>query len=231
MQPQAIQTFETMNTTQPIQLDASHFDALSHQWDENPLFQERGLKIADAVRKAVPLHRDMNALDYGCGTGLLSFPLKDELGTILLADNSRGMLEVVAEKIAAQGVTNMTPMKLDLLTDPAPTQKFDLIVTAMTLHHVPDTDTILRIFHDLLNPGGTLCIADLNQEDGSFHGPEVDVHHGFDQADLGRRTALAGFADVQFQTVFTITKEREMGTQDYPVFLMTAQRGLLIIGP
>ena len=216
---------------QPIQLDASHFDALSHQWDENPLFQERGLKIADAVRKAVPLHRDMNALDYGCGTGLLSFPLKDELGTILLADNSRGMLEVVAKKLAAQGVSNMTPIKLNLLTDPAPTQKFDLIVTAMTLHHVPNTDHILRIFHDLLNPGGTLCIADLNQEDGSFHGPEVDVHHGFDQADLGRRTALAGFVDIQFQSVFTITKEREMGTQDYPVFLMTAQRGLLKIGP
>jgi len=213
-----------MNTTQPAQLDANHFDARSRQWDENPVFQQRGLKIADAVRKTVPLRRDMNALDYGCGTGLLSFPLKDELATILLADSSSGMLEVVAEKIAAQGVGNMTPMKLDLLTDPAPTQKFDLIVTAMTLHHVPDTDHILRVFHDLLNPGGYLCIADLDQEDGSFHGPEVDVYHGFDQADLGRRTALAGFSDPQFQTVFTITKERETGAQDYPVFLMTARR-------
>ena len=213
-----------MNITQPTQLDANHFDARARQWDENPVFQERGLKIADAVRKAVPLRRDMNALDYGCGTGLLSFPLKDELATILLADNSRGMLEVVAEKIAAQGVTNMTQLKLDLLTDPAPTQKFYLIVTAMTLHHVPDTDHILRVFHDLLNPGGYLCIADLDQEDGSFHGPEVDVYHGFDQADLGRRTAQAGFSDVQFQTVFTITKERETGAQDYPVFLMMARR-------
>jgi 2-polyprenyl-3-methyl-5-hydroxy-6-metoxy-1,4-benzoquinol methylase len=118
----------------------------------------------------------------------------------------------------------MTPLKLDLLADPLPAQTFDLIVTAMTLHHVPDTDHILRVFHDLLNPGGTLCIADLDQEDGSFHGLEVDVHHGFDQADLGRRTAQAGFGEVQFQTVFTITKERESGTQDYPVFLMTARR-------
>jgi len=213
-----------MNTTQPIQLDASHFDARARQWNDNPIFQQRGLKIADAVRKAVPLHRSMSALDYGCGTGLLSFPLKDELGTILLADSSSGMLEVVAEKIATQGVTNMTPMKLDLLIDPAPAQKFDLIVTAMTLHHVPDTNHILRVFHDILSPGGYLCIADLDQEDGSFHGPEVDVHHGFDQADLGRRTALAGFSDPQFQTVFTITKERETGAQDYPVFLMVAQR-------
>jgi 2-polyprenyl-3-methyl-5-hydroxy-6-metoxy-1,4-benzoquinol methylase len=214
-----------MTHTQPTtKLDAAHFDAKARQWDENPVFQERGLKIANAVRKAVPLHRQMRALDYGCGTGLLSFPLKDELSAILLADSSSGMLDVVAGKIAAQGVTNMTPLKLDLLADPLPAQTFDLIVTAMTLHHVPDTDHILRVFHDLLNPGGYLCIADLDQEDGSFHGPEVDVHHGFDQADLGRRTAQAGFGEVQFQTVFTITKERESGTQDYPVFLMTARR-------
>ena len=213
-----------MTHIQTTRLDAAHFDDKARQWDENPVFQERGLKIADAVRKAVPLHREMSALDYGCGTGLLSFPLKDELGAILMADSSGGMLEVVAEKIAAQGVANMTPVKLDLLTDPAPAQTFDLIVTAMTLHHVPDTDHILRVFHDLLNPGGYLCIADLDQEDGSFHGPEVDVHHGFDQADLNRRATQAGFAEPRFQTVFTITKERETGTQDYPVFLMTARR-------
>ena len=212
------------NTQATTKLDATHFDSKARQWDDNPVFQERGLKIADAVRKAVPLCREMSALDYGCGTGLLSFPLKDELGAILMADSSGGMLEVVAEKIAAQGVSNMTTLKLDLLSDPAPARTFDLIVTAMTLHHVPDTDYILRVFHDLLNPGGYLCIADLDQEDGSFHGLEVDVHHGFDQADLKRRTAQAGFADIQFQTVFTITKERENGTQDYPVFLMTARR-------
>lgn len=213
-----------MTHTQPTKLDAAHFDSKARQWDDNPVFRERGLKIADAIRKAVPLHRHMNALDYGCGTGLLSFPLKDELGTILLADSSGGMLDVVNEKIAALGVTSMATLQLDLMADPAPSERFDLIVTAMTLHHVPDTDHILRIFHDLLQPGGYLCIADLDQEDGSFHGIEVDVHHGFDQADLGRRAAQAGFSDMQFQTVFSIAKEHATGTQDYPVFLMTARR-------
>lgn len=212
-------------TTQPTPLDAAHFDHQARQWDDKPLFRERGLKLADAIRQTVPLNPGMTALDYGCGTGLLTFPLKDELGTILMADSSRGMLEVVNEKIAAQDVRNMTTLQLDLLADPMPVQRFDLIVTAMTLHHVPDTDRILSIFHDLLNPGGYLCIADLDQEDGSFHGPEVDVHHGFDRADLGRRAARADFTEVRFQTVFSIAKERANGTQAYPVFLMTARRG------
>ena len=213
-----------MTSTQPTKLDAAHFDSKARQWDENPVFRERGLKIAEAIREAVPLHRQMSALDYGCGTGLLSFPLKDELGAILLADSSGGMLEVVREKIAAQEVTNMTTLQLDLLADPPPARRFDLIATAMTLHHVPDTDPILRVFHDLLNPGGYLCIADLDQEDGSFHGLEVDVHHGFDRADLSRRAAQAGFANMQFQTVFSIAREHATVTRDYPVFLMTAQR-------
>lgn len=212
---------QTLPTTK---LDATHFDSKARQWDDNPVFQERGLKIAQAIRERVPLHQQMSALDYGCGTGLLSFPLKDELGAILMADSSGGMLEVVNEKIAAQGVSNMKTLQLDLLADPPPAQRFDLIATSMTLHHVPDTDHILRVFHDLLNPGGYLCIADLDQEDGSFHGIEVDVHHGFDQADLGLRAAQAGFTEIRFQTVFSIAKERESGTYEYPVFLMTARR-------
>jgi 2-polyprenyl-3-methyl-5-hydroxy-6-metoxy-1,4-benzoquinol methylase len=213
-----------MTHTASTRLDAAHFDAKARQWDDNPMFRERGLKIAQAIREAVPLNREMSALDYGCGTGLLSFPLKDELGPILMADSSAGMLDVVNEKIAAQGVANMTTRQLDLLADPPPAQTFDLIVTSMTLHHVPDTDRILRVFHDLLNPGGTLCIADLDREDGSFHGPEVDVHPGFDRADLAQRATQAGFAEVRFQTVFSIAREREGGMRDYPVFLMTARR-------
>lgn len=213
-----------MTRTPTTRLDAAHFDAKALQWDANPVFRERGQKIAQAIRQAVPLHPQMSALDYGSGTGLLSFPLKDELGAILLADSSNGMLDVVSKKIAEQGVRNMTAVKLDLLTDPLPAQRFDLIYTSMTLHHVPDTDHILRVFHDLLQPGGYLCIADLDKEDGSFHGPEVDVHHGFERTDLMRRAEKAGFEDIRFQTVFSIAKEQQTGTRDYPVFLLTARR-------
>ena len=73
-------------------------------------------------------------------------------------------------------------------------------------------------------PGGYLCIADLEKEDGSFHGIEIDVHHGFDQDDLGQRASQAGFTEIRFQTVFNIAKNRGSGNRDCPVFLMTAQR-------
>jgi ubiquinone/menaquinone biosynthesis C-methylase UbiE len=213
-----------MTPAQPLTLDAAHFDSRARQWNDNPVFVERGEKIAQAVREAVPLHPGLRVLDYGCGTGLLAFPLRYEVGPMLLADTSPGMLEVAAEKIAAQGAGNLRTAKLDLLTDPAPAESFGLIVTAMTLHHIPDTDHILRVFHELITPGGHLCIADLDREDGSFHGVEVDVHPGFDRDDLARRATAVGFVDVQFHTVFTISKTHDSGTQDYPVFLMHARR-------
>ena len=213
-----------MSPAPTLTLDAAHFDSRARQWDDNPVFVERGEKIAQAVRESVSLGPGLRVLDYGCGTGLLAFPLRHEVGPMLLADTSQGMLDVAAEKISAQGAANMRTAKLDLLADPAPTETFDLIVTAMTLHHIPDTDRILQVFHDLISPGGHLCIADLDREDGSFHGMEVDVHHGFDRNDLARRATAAGFVDVDFGTVFTISKTRDTGTQDYPVFLMHARR-------
>lgn len=208
-----------------VVLDANHFDSKARQWDSNPVFVERAERIAAAIRAEVALNRGMAALDYGCGSGLLSFPLKDELGRITCKDTSAGMLDVLREKIAAQGVTNMTVRQTDLTADPLPDERYDLIYSSMTLHHIPDTAHILRVFHDLLNPGGHLCIADLDQEDGSFHGIEVDVHHGFDRDALAGLASAAGFRDVRFRTVFEIVKEREDGQRAYPVFLMTATRG------
>jgi ubiquinone/menaquinone biosynthesis C-methylase UbiE len=201
------------------------FDSKARAWDSNPVFQERANKIAAAIRAAIPLNTKMNALDYGCGTGLLSFPLQEALGHITLKDSSAGMLEVLREKISAQNVSNMTVRQADLSSQPLPDERYDLIYTSMVLHHIPDTAGILATFHALLNPGGTLCVADLDQEDGSFHGIEVDVHHGFAREDLARKTEAAGFADVRFATVFEIAKDTAAGgARGYPVFLMVARK-------
>jgi ubiquinone/menaquinone biosynthesis C-methylase UbiE len=207
-----------------VVLDAQHFDSKARQWDQNPVFIERANKIAAGIRAAVPLHPSMRALDYGSGSGLLSFPLRGELGHIVLSDTSPGMLQVVEEKIAAQGVSNMTPRLADLSVSSLPDEHFDLIYSSMVLHHIPDTDAILRAWYGHLNRGGWLCIADLDQEDGSFHGIEVDVHHGFERGALAEKVRAAGFGSPIFSTVFNIDKEQSQGLRAYPVFLMVARK-------
>lgn len=213
-----------MSKPDKVVLDDKHFDSKARQWDENPVFVDRARRIADALRSMVPLSTSMSALDYGSGSGLLSFPLKDELGHITLSDTSAGMLEVVREKVAAQNVRNMTAIQADLSATALPDTRFDLIYSSMTLHHIPDTAAILAAFHAHLNPGGWLGIADLDQEDGSFHGIEVDVHRGFDRDALANWTRRAGFKDVAFRTVFEIEKDKPEGKRTYPVFLMVARK-------
>jgi len=200
------------------------FDSKARAWDSNPAFQERAEQIAAAIRAAIPLNTTMRALDYGCSTGLLSFPLQGALGHITLKDSSAGMLEVLREKIAARGVANMAARQADLTSQPLPDERYDLIYSSMVLHHVPDTAAILATFHALLNSGGWLCVADLDQEDGSFHGSEVDVHPGFARSELARKAEAAGFVAARFTTVCEIAKETATGTRGYPVFLMVARK-------
>lgn len=122
----------------------------------------------------------------------------------------------------------MSTILFDLEREPVPQVRYDMIVTVMTMHHVADTDRILRAFHELLRPVGTLCIADLDSEPGLFHSTEAlgtVHHHGFDRGQLKQRLERAGFHEVRDVTVHTIRKPVGGGQErDFPVFLMTARR-------
>lgn len=200
------------------------FDAKAQEWDNDPVKLERAAAVAAAIRNQVRLSPDLSALEYGCGTGLLSFALSRELGAITLADSSAGMLAVLREKIAASGADHLRPMRLDLTVDPLPAERYDLIYTLMTLHHVSDVDRILRDFHALLRPDGALCIADLDREDGSFHGAGFDGHHGFEREALRDQLARAGFGEIQFDTCYMMRKSQGEGAREYPVFLAVARK-------
>jgi len=200
------------------------FDDKAKTWDSDPTKRERALAVAAALRQRVPLARDWRALEYGCGTGLLSFALHADLGELTLADSSPGMLAVLRGKIDATGLTHLHPLALDLLTDPLPADRYDLIYTLMTLHHVAEVARLLRTFHDLLRPGGWLAVADLDQEDGSFHGPGFTGHNGFDRAALRAQLVDAGFGEVNFSTGYVMKKATDQGVREYPLFLAVAAR-------
>lgn len=202
----------------------TNFDAKARTWD-TPEKAERAQRVADAIGRRVPLTPDMRGFEYGCGTGLLSFCLRDRLEHITLADNSPGMLQVLEEKIEAADARHMTPVQLDLMADAAPETPFQLVYTSLTLHHIDDTDRILQIFHDMLSAGGYLCIADLDKEDGSFHSAGFDGHHGFDQQQLKGKLEALGFSDVGSEICYDIEKEVAGGQmRAFPVFLMTGKK-------
>jgi len=214
-----------MSIEHPSAHTTSDFDARAATWDDDPTKVARARAIADAIAREVPLAAAMNALEYGAGTGLLGFMLRERIGELTLADISDGMLQVARRKVAASGDARVRVVKLDLATDPLPAERYDLVFSAMTLHHVPDTSGILKRFREILRPSGVLCIADLDSEDGSFHGAGFDGHLGFDRDALGAQARGAGFSSVRFSTAYEMRKAVAGGTRAFPIFLMVATTG------
>lgn len=202
----------------------NEFDAKAGTWDTDPAKVERARRVAEAIAREVSLRPWMSVLEYGCGTGLLGLALHHHVQHVTLADSSREMLAVVRKKIAALGVNNATPIELDLLKGPRLDARFDVVCTLMTLHHIVDTDAILRRFHELSSDGGSLCISDLDREDGSFHGHGFHGHNGFDRDDLAARLVQAGFRNARFTTVGEIAKQAGGVTRRFPIFLTVCEK-------
>ncbi len=203
----------------------SEFDEKAKDWDSDLQKVDRAGRVAEAIVSQVPATGRMAVFEYGCGTGLLGFALQPRVAHVTLADSSQAMLAVLRQKIEASGVRNMAPVRLDLSSDPLPDSRYDLVCTLMTLHHIPDTDGILRDLSALLRPAGSLCISDLDAEDGSFHGGRADVHKGFDRSDLAARMERAGLRNVRFSTVCEIARPSAGGTRAFPVFLAIGEKG------
>ncbi len=78
------------DTFSPYPMNSTtYFDQCAATWDADPMKVARAEAVAHGFRSEVPLSSAMRALEYGCGTGLLSFALRAELGEIALAERLR----------------------------------------------------------------------------------------------------------------------------------------------
>jgi tRNA (cmo5U34)-methyltransferase len=203
----------------------NEFDSKASEWDKNPMHWDRSEAIANEIKKLVPLKKEMTALEFGAGTGITSFLLKDYLKEITLIDNSQEMVKVINEKIKSSKVKNLKTLNFNLETDEYKEGKFDLIFTQMVLHHVNDIEKIINIFYRLLNSNGHLVIADLYEEDGSFHGEGFTGHKGFNMDSLSVILLKNRFSEISHKTCFVIDRKiSETESKQFDVFIMTAKR-------
>jgi 2-polyprenyl-3-methyl-5-hydroxy-6-metoxy-1,4-benzoquinol methylase len=200
------------------------FDAKARTWDADPTKVDRARKVADLIAARVPLLTKARVLEIGAGTGLLGFALRDRAKHVTLADSSTEMLAVATEKLEAAGPCKVNVIALDLQRDPPPAERYDVVCALLVLHHVQDTAALLRKLHGVLEPGGYLCLSDLDKEDGAFHGPGFGGHHGFDRGELKTILERTGFTDVQFQQAFELQKAVDGVLRSFPAFLATARR-------
>ena len=202
------------------------FDKEAAQWDSNPGRVKLAHDVGAAIIKEIKLTKSMDVIDFGCGTGLLTMKLQPFVKSITGVDNSPGMLAMLQSKVEAHQLANVRTQHVDFEKGHRIDGHYDLIVSSMVLHHIPESLAVFKEWFSLLRPNGQVCFADLDSEDGGFHGDNTGVHHlGFDRAHLKKLLLEAGFSDVRDATATTVIKEKDPLTKlEFPIFLITATR-------
>lgn len=196
-----------------------HFAAKADTYEQNRQRVDNVDSIAREIRRSVVLRASMHIMDFGSGTGLLLEQLAPHVGRISAVDVSPAMNAQLRAKL------ERLPCACDILEVDLEHSEiegpFDGVVSSMTMHHIRDVAAMLRRFHRMIKAGGFLAIADLDYEDGSFHGADAGVfHHGFERAAIAGLAVDAGFHSVAVSSASMI--RRPQG--DYGVFLLSGRR-------
>ena len=143
--------------------------------------------VCQAVEKQIDFLSDKEILDFGGGTGLLTLPLAKQAKSVTLVDISDKMLDQARLKAEQQDIKNIQFLEQNLLAKPLE-QEF-------VLHHMPDLDAALSLFHQHLRENGQLLLADFTKTEAN--------HHGFDLAELEKQLIEHGFSSVHSQILYS----------------------------
>ncbi len=195
------------------------FSEKAKEWDVNEMVLQLSKATSSAILENIEFNQQMNVMDFGAGTGLITSQVIPAVNTITAVDVSEAMLEKLGEKLGENA--KVQTVCQDITVQPL-AEKFDVIMSAMAMHHVEDTDLLIQRFAEHLKAGAKIALADLDEEDGTFHPADVEgvFHHGFKRDSLKEILEKNGFSDIQFVTAHTVSKEGK----NYPIFLVTAEK-------
>ncbi|MDP9870001.1 MULTISPECIES: class I SAM-dependent methyltransferase [Streptosporangium] len=120
-----------------------------HRWNHN-------IHYHPLVLGAVP-RGAKNALDIGCGEGMLARKLRRVVPDVVAVDLDEVSIDLAR---AHDDGADIDYVLADFLTHPFERDSFDLIVSVATLHHM-DAAMGLERMRELLRPGGNLVIIGL----------------------------------------------------------------------
>lgn len=227
-------------TAQEVATD--RFSKEAAEWDANKKHVESTQKALEAILKNVPAFaegrgKELDVLEVGCGTGLLSFMLAPHVRSIVGVDTAEGMIDAFNTKLAAlpEEKANLAAVKVlmeeadDFHVQGAAAAlatkrgesghdipyRFDLVVSHLTLHHIPSLPGLFSTLFHALKSGGWLALTDYED-----FGPEaVPFHpiskregverHGIKKDEIEMIIDGTGFNDVRAERAFVLRKEVE----------------------
>lgn len=152
-----------MARTRVSREQAQSFDQVA--WDYDRLGELNGRDHVGRWLEHVVLPGGRRALDLGCGSGKHAILLAARFEHVDAVDLAAPMIAVAR---ARRQLANISYRQADL-HDVDGAAQYDLVLSVMTLHHVPDLHAALARIRRLVAPGGRLVIVDvydIDQEPG-----------------------------------------------------------------
>jgi ubiquinone/menaquinone biosynthesis C-methylase UbiE len=174
---------------------------------------------SNAIREYLGDAKSKNAIDFGCGTGLVGMNLLNDFQSILFLDTSQNMIHQIKQKISRFNIQNADTLCFDFEKDSLSDLHIDYIFMAQVLLHIKDFKSVLLKLYDVLNPGGHLIIIDFDKNDEIVSDM---VHSGFDQEMLTDIMLNIGYKSIQSKTFYNGSKIF-MG-HDASLFILDSQK-------
>jgi len=142
------------NEKSPIPMTDAHFKGMVWlYWLTNFIWNPR------RHVKKIPLEEGMVVVDYGCGPGRYTNLVAKKVGPkgkVIAMDIHPLAIEMVKEKAARAGLTNVETILVDSYDTGIDEASVDMVLLIDTFHMISDYDALLREVRRILKPDGRL---------------------------------------------------------------------------
>ncbi|MFD0716955.1 class I SAM-dependent methyltransferase [Paenibacillus sp. GCM10027626] len=134
------------------------WDKTASQYDQIEMKDEQTyLQIIQRTKTYLKISNVV--LDYGCGTGLISNEIAEDLKEIHAIDISSNMIAIAEKKAKERNIANINYAHVTIFDERYKKGSFDIILAFHVLHLLEDEQIVLQRMNELLKPGGLLISA------------------------------------------------------------------------
>ena len=116
----------------------------------------RAAAMQERLRRLLTLAGEERALDVGTGAGAFAIALAPLVREVIGVDVRTELLD--EGRTRAPG--NVELVEADVTALPYELGSFDLVCTALALHHAPRPELVLAEMNRVLRPGGSMLVVD-----------------------------------------------------------------------